>query len=253
MAVVLFQAVSITVAALVRDLSTHTHANSHCLAVKQRRVVVGPGQRLHRVADGVAVLRAHLIIVRLRVMVESRHLDLNRRLADISNVGRIEQHGLALFANGAHDALDEITTLTQTVLQSLRNTIANVARTQSQARCGINHNVLCGIVATKQVLAKVVVNRLLEIQSSIKHTHRSGGEVHQMDATVDHTCEHTAQIVHHATAYGDDARVLAHTIGQDGVNTGGEDLVVLEGFSRCLARVICCIRRDHNLQAFNTD
>eukprot|EP00975_Prorocentrum_lima_P024474 5143359-Prorocentrum_lima.AAC.1 len=50
------------------------------------------------------------------------------------------------------------------------------------------------------------VEGLLEVDGRVQHAHGRGGDVHELDPTVQQAGNHAAEVVHDAPAHADDAR-----------------------------------------------
>mmetsp|Transcript_17809 Transcript_17809/g.40909 ORF Transcript_17809/g.40909 Transcript_17809/m.40909 type:complete len:352 (+) Transcript_17809:711-1766(+) len=231
----------------VGDLRGNGHADGDGLAVQQRSqrghvVLVAlrrvPREVLDRVPNRVAVLRHHLVEVRLVVPREGRHLRLDAHAADRGEVVRVPQHGLALLDDRLDDHVDELLRLREAVLQRLGDAVERMTRRERAEGLGVDHNLGGGVVRAKQVLAEWMVHRLLEVDGGVEGAHRRGGDVDEGNAAVEGGGEEAAHVVDDAAAERDDARVLRDALREDLIGELVEDLAGLHRLGRRLVALV---------------
>src|SRR5210317_1778193 len=124
------------------------------------------------------------------------------------------------------------------MLEGLRDAIENVTLGKGFQDFGINDNIGGRIVRSEQVLSKLMVDGLFEINGSISHSHHGSGNVHQSDTTVERRSNETTQVIDDSSTQGDDAGVLGDPRFENLVDALGIDGESLVPFRRGISTFI---------------
>mmetsp|Transcript_8096 Transcript_8096/g.14474 ORF Transcript_8096/g.14474 Transcript_8096/m.14474 type:complete len:241 (+) Transcript_8096:467-1189(+) len=204
--VVLVDNVLLTNAEEVGDLSRDTHTDGNGLTMEQRLIAMMPGKVLDGMGRGMAILRHHLVVGVLSVISWSESRDLllhafNNKAKKIVSI--VEDLGAVLTSvtKRVDDQLCEVSALAHSVLKGLSDTIENVAVTERLETVRVHDEVIGRVVATQEVLTKVLdVEGLLEITRGIAHTHGGGRDGHELDTTIQSACNRTCDVVYSTTS-----------------------------------------------------
>mmetsp|Transcript_35125 Transcript_35125/g.73161 ORF Transcript_35125/g.73161 Transcript_35125/m.73161 type:complete len:454 (-) Transcript_35125:111-1472(-) len=235
------------------NFSSDTHTDSHGFTVKQWADSLGvERQMLDGMGNGMTVLRDHFIEVRFVVVNQSRNLVVNAVTADFFEIHGVAKSLVKVFTEGSHHVLGHFSGLAQGMLHGLGDTVEDVTLGQSLEDFGIDDNVGGRVVRSQQVLSKLMVDSLLEVNGSIGHSHHGSGNVDQSNSAVKGRSQETTQVIDDTSSERNNASVLGDSVGKDLITAAREDSQGLVTLSAGVSGFINGIGRNHNLVRFHT-